>query len=286
MKSIADDIYIEDQYPGATLGVINMPHGLIQVDAPPSPEDGRAWRAALLNLGGGSERLLVNLDAHPDRTLGARAMDCTVVAQEKTAHVFRSRPATFKAQGEETGSEWESIPGLGNIRWVTPEITFSHQMTIHWGESSVVLEHHPGPTAGAAWVIVPEAKVVFVGDAVLKNQPPFLAGADLPVWLDSLKLLLSPAYRSWLVVSGRGGVVPVDVIRAQKDFLDHVLSRIEKAAKRKSPPDAVANLVTPLLNSFRIHSGQMQKYTRRLRYGLHHYYLRHYRPTSGGSGEE
>jgi glyoxylase-like metal-dependent hydrolase (beta-lactamase superfamily II) len=286
MQAIVDNIYIGDQFPGATLGVINMPHGLIQVDAPPSPEDGRAWRAALLNLGGGSERLLVNLDAHPDRTLGDRAMDCTIVAQEKTAHVFRTRPTTFKAQGEETGSDWESIPGLGNIRWVTPEITFSHQMAIHWGDSPVILEHHPGPTAGAAWVIIPEAKVVFVGDAVLKNQPPFLAGADLPVWLETLKLLLSPAYRNWLVVSGRGGLVGVEWIKNQKDFIDRVLVKVEKLAQKKSPPEAVDNLVGPLLNSFKIHSGLHQKYTRRLRFGLHHYYLRHYHTTGTGNGEE
>jgi glyoxylase-like metal-dependent hydrolase (beta-lactamase superfamily II) len=286
MKAITENIYIEDQYPGATLGVINMPHGLIQVDAPPAPEDGRAWRAALLNLGGGTERLLVNLDAHPDRTLGARAMDCMVIAQEKTAHVFRTRPATFKAQGEESGSEWESIPGLGNIRWVTPEITFSHQMAIHWGESDVVLEHHPGPAAGAAWVIVPEAKVVFVGDAVLKNQPPFLAGADLGAWLDELKLLLSSAYRNWLVISGRGGVAAVDVIRGQKDFLEHVITRIEKASQKKSPVEAVDNLVMPLLNMFKIPSSLQQKYAKRLRYGLHHYYIRHYRPAVGPGTEE
>ncbi len=184
MQAIAKDIYISNEYPGATLGVINLPLGLIQIDAPPSPEDGRAWRAALLNLGGSSDRLLVNLDAHPDRTLGDRAMDCTVVAQEKTAHVFRTRPTTFKAQGEETGADWETVPGMGNIRWVPPEITFSHQMFIHWGDSPVLLEHHPGPTSGAAWVILQDLKIVFVGDAVLKNQPPFLAGADIPVWLD------------------------------------------------------------------------------------------------------
>jgi glyoxylase-like metal-dependent hydrolase (beta-lactamase superfamily II) len=286
MQSIATDIYIENQYPGATLGVINLPHGLIQIDAPPSPEDGRAWRAALMNMGSGSERLLVNLDAHPDRTLGARAMDCTIVAQEKTAHVFRTRPTTFKAQGEETGSDWESIPGLGNIRWVPPEITFSTQMTINWGESPVVLEHHPGPTAGAAWVILPDAKVVFVGDAVIKNQPPFLAGADLPVWLDTLKLLLSSAYRNWVVVSGRSGVVPVDVIRAQKDYLDGVFNKLEKLAGKKSAPEAVDNLIPPLLRPFKIPGTQLQKYTRRLRYGLHHYYSRHYRSSGSGSGEE
>lgn len=286
MKSIAENVYMEDQYPGPTLGVINLPHGLIQVDAPPAPEDGRAWRAALLNLGGGTERLLVNLDAHPDRTLGDRAMDCTVVAQEKTAHVFRTRPATFKASGDESGSDWESIPGLGNIRWVTPEITFSHRMEIHWGDSEVVLEHHPGPTTGAAWVILPEAKVVFVGDAVLKNQPPFLAGADLPSWLEALKLLLSPTYRNWVVVSGRGGVASVDVIHAQKDFIEHVISRMEKASHKKSPVEAVDGLVAPLLNSFKIHSSQQQKYAKRLRYGLHHYYIRHYRPAGGPGNEE
>ena len=63
MQAIAKDIYIEDQYLGATLGAINFPHGLLQVDAPPSPEDARTWRAALLNLGGSTERLLVNLDS-------------------------------------------------------------------------------------------------------------------------------------------------------------------------------------------------------------------------------
>ncbi|PIZ25638.1 MAG: hypothetical protein COY47_04845, partial [Chloroflexi bacterium CG_4_10_14_0_8_um_filter_57_5] len=222
MQAIAEDVYIEDQYLGVTVGVVNLPRGLVQVDAPPSPEDGRAWRAALLNLGGGSERLLVILDAHTDRTLGARAMDCTVVAQEKAVQVFRSRPSTFKAQGDETGADWESIPGLGNVRWVPPEISFSHEMTIYWGDAPVLVEHHPGPSAGASWVVLPEARVVFVGDAVLRNQPPFLAGADLPAWIETVKLLLSPAYRGWLVVCGRGGLAAAEVIRAQVEYLQQV----------------------------------------------------------------
>lgn len=286
MQAIAKDIYIEDQYPGVTLGAIPLTHGLIQIDAPPSPEDGRAWRAALLNLGGGPERLLINLDAHPDRTLGDRAMDCTVAAHEKTAQIFRTRPTTFKAQGEETGADWESIPGLGNIRWVPPEITFSHQMTINWGEFSVIVEHHPGPSAGACWIILPDAKVVFVGDTVLRNQPPFFAGADIPAWLDALKLLLTPAYRDWTIISGRGGPVNADTVRAQKDYIDSLMTKLEKLAQKKSGPEALENLIVPLLNPFKISSGLQGKYTRRLRYGLSHYYSRHYHPTSNASGEE
>jgi glyoxylase-like metal-dependent hydrolase (beta-lactamase superfamily II) len=287
MQAIGKDIYIEEEYPGVTLGVISLAHGLLQIDAPPFPEDARTWRAALLSLGGGSERLLVNLDAHPDRTLGARAMDCTIIAHEKTAQVFRSRPNTFKAQGEDTGADWESIPGLGNVRWVLPEITFSHQMTLHWDDRvPIVLEHHPGPSAGATWVELPEDKIVFIGDAVLENQPPFLAGADIPVWLETLNHLLSPAYRSWLVVSGRGGLVNAESIRAQKNYLEQVLNKIEKIAQKKSPPEAVENLITPLMNPFKVSASQHPKYAQRLRYGLTHYYGRHYHPTSNISGEE
>jgi hypothetical protein len=46
MEEIAKNVYIEDKYPGVTLGVISQPRGLIQIDAPPSPEDGRSWRAS------------------------------------------------------------------------------------------------------------------------------------------------------------------------------------------------------------------------------------------------
>jgi hypothetical protein len=88
------------------------------------------------------------------------------------------------------------------------------------------------------------------------------------------------------VVSGRGGLVNVDVIRTQKDYLEHVFSRIEKLAQKKSPPEAVENLITPLLNPFKIPANRHQKYAQRLRYGLYHYYGRHYHPASNISGEE
>jgi glyoxylase-like metal-dependent hydrolase (beta-lactamase superfamily II) len=284
MRSIAKNVYIEDQYPGVILGVLNLKHGLLQVDAPPSPEDGRSWRAALLNLGSGLDRLLVNLDAHPDRTLGARAMDCTVAAHEKVAQVFRNRSNTFKAQGDETGADWEAIGGLGNMRWAPPEITFSEQMFIHWDDAPILLEYHPGPSIGASWVILPEEKVVFIGDAVIKNQPPFLESADLPAWLDTLKLLLSPAYRGWMIISGRSGPVSVDIIRAQREHLEQVLKRLEKLAARKAGIEAVENLVPHMLGVFKGPASRQRQFTRRLRYGLSQYYIRHYR--TGSAGEE
>ena len=61
MEAIAKNVYIEDKYLGVTLGVISQPRGLVQIDAPPSPEDSRSWRASLMGMGNGPERVLINL---------------------------------------------------------------------------------------------------------------------------------------------------------------------------------------------------------------------------------
>jgi glyoxylase-like metal-dependent hydrolase (beta-lactamase superfamily II) len=248
MDSISKQVYVEDQYPGVTLGVINYPRGLVQIDAPPSPEDGRSWRAALMGLEGGPERILINLDAHPDRTLGVRAMDCSVIAHERTAQVFRNRPSTFKVQSDETGADWENIPGLTGIRWVAPEISFTHSMDLHWDGTPILLESYPGPSAGAIWVILPEEKIVFVGDAVLKNQPPYLANADLPAWLETLTLLQSKPYHDYIVISGRGGVVSAANIKSQMDFLKDAHKKLERLSNKKQKVDIEGSLVQQLLS--------------------------------------
>lgn len=274
MQEITKNIYIEDQFPGVTLGVIVAPRGLIQIDAPPSPEDARSWRASLMNLGGGLDRVLISMDAHPDRTLGARAMDCTVVAHEKTASIFRTRPGAFKAQGEETGADWESIPGLGSIRWALPEISFLDRMTLHWGASPVILEHRPGPSNGSIWARLPEEKTLFVGDTVVKNQPPFLAGSNLKAWLESLDLLLDPENRSYTIVSSRGGVVSHNAVKAQYDFLKHVHDKLNKLTGKKPNLATVEKLTASMLAWFKAPAARQKQFAQRLRYGLLHYNAR------------
>jgi glyoxylase-like metal-dependent hydrolase (beta-lactamase superfamily II) len=285
MQSISNQVYIEEQYPGVTLGAVALSHGLVMVDAPPSPEDCRSWRAALLGLNSGVERLLINLDGHPDRTLGARAMDCTIVAHEKTAQAFRNRPNTFKAQGDETGSDWESVVGLGSIRWAPPEITFTAQMAIEWSNFPVILEHRPGPTGGACWVILPEPKIVFVGDLVVKNQPPFLSSANLPVWLESLEHLMAE-HKNYTIVSGRSGVIPFGAVQAQWDQINALHEKLEALAQKQAGPDALEGLIQSLMATVKAPAEKQKQYVQRLAYGLRHYFTRHYRPSGSSELEE
>jgi glyoxylase-like metal-dependent hydrolase (beta-lactamase superfamily II) len=276
MEVIAKNISIETGLSGVTLGVIQWPHGLILIDAPFHPDEVRAWRSIVLTLGGGVERLLVNLDAHLDRTLGGSAMECTIIAHQQTLEVLRNRPLTFKPQTAESGADWENKEGMINTRWAAPEITFTKEMEIHWDFSRLVLQHRPGPMNSAIWAVVPEQKVVFVGDAVIIDQPPFLAGANIPQWIDDLKQLIKPGFRDYLIVSGRSGLVPFEEIHHQIRFLEKTNNKLETLAKRNAPPQDTLKLVPKLLNEFKVPEKFIQVYEKRLSYGLYYYYLHHY----------
>ena len=159
MDAIAKNVYIEERYLGVTLGVIVQPRGLIQIDAPPSP--GQPHMARFPHgHGNGLERVLINLDAHPDRTLGVRAMDCTVMRMRRPHRPSETRPNTFKAQGGNR-CELGSHSWPGSVRWAPPEISSSRRSP-SIGVIPPFFSSRPGPSAGAIWVTLPEEKVIFM----------------------------------------------------------------------------------------------------------------------------
>jgi glyoxylase-like metal-dependent hydrolase (beta-lactamase superfamily II) len=279
MQQIENGIVYEDSYLGVTIGALVFPQGVILIDAPIRPEDTRAWRAAVMTQRGGSNRLLVSLDAHPDRTLGTRALECTIVAHQKAAQVFRNRPTIFKGQSVETGAAWETYSDAIGMRWASPDITFTERMSLHWGASEVILEHHPGPTQGSIWVIAPTAKTVFVGDTLVINQPPFLAQAELGAWLESLDLLLK-TYAGYTLVSGRGGLANIDDVRNLRKMLKEIWQTMEQLAAKNAPPEATQDMVNRLLGRYSFAAKLRESYATRLSHGLHQCFARRYRPTN------
>jgi glyoxylase-like metal-dependent hydrolase (beta-lactamase superfamily II) len=277
MQQIKRGIYYEDGFLGVTLGALVFTHGTILIDAPLRPEDARSWRSSLLNQRGGSSRLLITLDTHLDRTLGSRALETTVLAHQKTANTFRNRPLVFKGQSFESGAEWELYPEAIGTRWAPPDITFSDRLQLHWGGDDVVLEHRPGPAPGAIWVILPVEQVVYVGDAVAPNQPPFLANADIPEWLETLEALRKE-FKNYTVVSGRGGPIAHEDIRWQIRYLKKVVSRLDKLGNKNAPPEEAANLTNGLLSEFSVDDELLERFRLRLESGLAMYFRRQYRP--------
>lgn len=276
MRKLAGGVYVEGSYPGVTLGALVSERGIVMIDTPLRLEDGRSWQKELREKGGGGDRLLISLDSHPDRTLGARVMDSLVLAHQAVADAFSQRPAIFKAQVAESGAEWETCTGLSGTRWSPPRLLYSKSATLFWGDTPLVVEHHPGPEKGSSWVVFPELKIVFVGDHVVVKQPPFLANANLKAWREALDLLLSKEYEAYKIVGGRGGMAAEKDIRDLQKFLSTVQKNLERLAKRKSSPEATKKLVDKLLVGFNPPAKSKILYSQRLKYGLYHCYSRSY----------
>lgn len=269
MQEIAKHIFIETQYPGVTLGAIGRKHGLILVDSPFRQDDARSWRSALLNQSGGVARMLIQLDGHMDRTMGAKALECTILSHLDAASAFQNRPASIKAQTTDAGAEWESFNGLGSIRWGTPHITFSEQMIVHWDDCPIRIEHKAGISEGCSWVELTEEKILFLGDAVVSQQTPFLGYANFPEWISHLVNLQSPKYQEYFFVGGRNGLLTQEDIHNQIEFLSLVNDQLLDLASFKGTLDSVSKLVPDLMKKIPgIQPDQYDLYAKRLAYGL------------------
>ncbi|MBG0788018.1 MAG: hypothetical protein H0S79_23270 [Anaerolineaceae bacterium] len=276
MDSISNHTYLETEYPGVVLGVIQLNDGLMMVDAPFRPEDQRAWQQDLTSLVAGPKRLLVMLDSHIDRTLGVRAMEIEVIGQQNCVPILRSRPAAFRSQEMDSGSDWEPFSLPANLRWAIPEFTYSDSLDIYWDEFPIVLEHHSGSHVGGTWLNVVGDSVVFIGDAVVTNQPPFLGFADLEAWIADLELLLSDTYKGYKIVTSRSAVVRSRSIEKMRNFLEKTRNKIEAFAAHPGDTEDLLKDVPGLLRGLNFNKGLTQRYHNRLAWGLEQYYKRHY----------
>jgi len=279
MQAITNGIYYENAYAGVTLGAIIQPRGTLMIDTPLRAEDARTWKSILLTQSRGTHRIITNLDEHADRTIGNRAMDLTILAHNNTAEAFDIRGTVFKGQNYENGFEWEHFPETIGARWTAPKITFDKKIQLHWGDDPIILEHHPGPSTGSIWVEVPTQKVVFIGDTVTENQPPFLANADITPWLETLDLLRSRQYRDYVIISGRSGPIKPEAVRTQQALLKFIQQRLEKLAHQNASVDEIEKITPSIHAKIEFPARLKGFYIHRLQQGLSQYYLRQYRPS-------
>ena len=273
MQKIARDIYLENKFPGVTVGAIVAPEGVIAVDTPTHPADARLWRQQLEELAGKPVRFIVNLDHHRDRILNDQWLDAPVIAHEQTFERLRLLPDWFKNSSPEPGSESEMVTELAGLRVTHPQLTFDEHMTLRWGQHELRLRHRGGVAPGALWVELPEAGVVFVGDAVTHKAPPFLQEADLEAWLGALAELKK---QKWVkhIVPGRGGALKREGLKPMEDVLKLVQRKLEALLKSRKTRADLEAVVQEVLGKYPVNAELRQHYQRRLRTGLDHLFDR------------
>lgn len=272
MRSVASGVFLESKFPGVSVGAVASRGRLLLIDAPIRVEDAREWVSQLSEKG--RPRSVALLDHHPDRVLGARGLDLPILAHDQTRLVMSAWPDTFKGGARPIGAEADRLKRISGVSKAVPDLTFSDEMSLHLEGREIVLLHRPGPTVGAIWVVVPDAKVVFLGDAVCLDEPAYVGDADLDAWRDTLQQAARGPYKGYTLISSRDGLIERRALGQMGAWLGRVEERLRKLKPRPDLAEATGSLASALLRSYKIPSTRREHAHLRLQVGLERLYTR------------
>jgi glyoxylase-like metal-dependent hydrolase (beta-lactamase superfamily II) len=275
MKEIAPNIYVSTDYPGVNVGAIVFPEGIIAVDAPTLPQDARAWRDLLVETTGLPILYVVLMDGHADRLLSAGLLEAPIVAV---------RGAYERASGYTDGF-WRSVvdgwvrchphtaDDLMGVRGTLPEIMFTSDLTLHKGAGELTVQQVSGSAPGSAWIHIRERDVLFGGDTVVVNTPPFLdAVPDSKALLDTLSGLRRARFKNTVIVPGRGPICSQDDTKVLSQYLALARRRMRSLhATGQTRPD-LAPAVAEMMSFFSIPVDEHDLVQRRVKAGLDRLY--------------
>jgi glyoxylase-like metal-dependent hydrolase (beta-lactamase superfamily II) len=282
-------VVTETRWRGLAAAAILGRRGALCLDAPLQPLEADEWIAELRSKGAARLAFVVQMDSSPERAVAVanlralpQAGAVTVVAHQHTAEVMRTPPDSLRT-GAVLATMGAGFQGgeFALPPWVRPQITFTERLTFHWDRTEVDLIHVPGVNPGALWVHLPEEKVLFVGDALTVNMPPYLGEADIPAWLEALGRLRHAPYKGARLFSGRGGwVAPAHVVRFAT-FLRAVQHRLESLKSKSEPQKDLTRAAASLSAYFHFPRDRRLMVESRLRLGLQALWEREHGPLSG-----
>lgn len=266
MRKYRTGVLVESRYPGVILGAVPSDDGMLLVDMPLRPDDGRDWIGQLSITG--QPKYLALMDQHPDRALGMRAFDLPIVAQDGTLQAMRGWPDAFKGSAKPIGAEVDTLKRITGVHKAIPSISFSDELTLNLGDREVLFLHRPGPTAGSMWVVLPAAKIAFIGDTVTVSEPPYVGNAEIEDWIESLEDLRKEPFSSYMLISGRDGSVDRDAVNNMARFIRKIPVRLKRLKKKGDPSEAAESVAKGLIKEYKLSNARYDLVLLRLKAGL------------------
>lgn len=251
LAEIAPDVFIETACERVVVGAVLTAEGWVCIDTPPLPLDARTWLASLRAIADRPVRYVISTDGHRDRILTSTLFDAPVISHEAAAVRLLGRGRNFMAQsaGEVTSDE-EVFVQIANIRFTPPQISYTDAMRLAVGGRVLDLVSRPSAAAGSTWVVLPEERVLFVGDTVCLGQPPFMQDGRTGPWLEALRRLQGSEYAGWTIVSGRDGVIDPAALDTLVDTLTMAQAEVAGLVEAGGTRADVAGLVGGLVERY------------------------------------
>jgi len=190
------------------------------------------------------------------------------IAQDQTQENIHEWADTFKGNAHPIGAEADQLKRITGVNNALPEITFSERMIIHMGGKEIVFLHRPGPRPSSIWMVIPDLSVVFIGDTVTMDEPPYVGVSVLDAWLNSLDELRGSDMKSYTLISSCGGRIDRKDINHMARFLRKIQSRVAKLENGKNRDEEIERLAIDLMGDFKIRPSREDLILKRLITGL------------------
>ena len=273
MQEIAPGVYVNLDFRGCNVGLIETADGNILIDTPMIPSENRRWLEYIRQITGNKPILyVVNTDHHRGHVLGNQYYDAPVIAHDLAWKNMRGYGANFCQRVVDSFKREPKIQAeLADLRIVRPTITFDTRMDIEHGGRTVRLIHVGGHTEATIVIWLPEEKVLFAGDTVWWDQHPYMAQANSKQWLDALRQIrkLHPQ----AIVPGHGPLTTVEATEPLSAYIRFVRRQVRIRFRRGySKQETASSLVKTLVPMFSITPERRGKIESQIKQGINRVY--------------
>jgi len=187
MERVRENIFVETGWRGANSSFITTSEGVVLIDIPPDIDKAKEWYKEIARHG--EIRYVINTELHHDHWITNSIFGGVAITHEITREMMEFMDIKFiRDRTSLLYSDPLYLPDDFELK--LPDITFSQNMTLHLGGTTLQLIHTPGHTAGQIAVYIPETKIVFPGDSVLNGiRTPYHDAITDNRWLESMRFL-------------------------------------------------------------------------------------------------
>jgi cyclase len=270
MRELAPSILVETGFHGANVGAILTGEGVILIDTPMLPEDADTWLEEIRKRTNEPILYILNTDHHRGHIIGNQYFPmATVIAHEfawknmkSYGDSFRTRLLNlYRNRMPEAAEEWKQ-----NLKIIEPEITFTGRITLFKGDKEIHLIPLGGHTPATTVIYLPQDGLLFAGDVVVTDRPPFLSQGDTKEWLEALTYLRKLQYD--VLIPGHGELTGKEATEKMSEFLRIVRRKVRSAYRAGLSKSDTARSLKHLIHHWPIPPFEKPKADRRFKSSL------------------
>ena len=270
IREIASDIFVETGFHGANVAYVRTDEGVILIDTPMLPNEARQWRAEIEEKTGQRIIYIINTDHHRAHVIGNQFFPtATVIAHEQAWKEMKSYGDSFRTRLmnmyreriPEAVAEWKD-----NLEIIKPRITFTGRTILFKGDKEIHMIPVGGHTPATTVILFPNDGLLFAGDVVVTNRPPFLSQGNTKEWLDALTYLRRLEYD--VLIPGHGELTGKEATEKMSEYLRMVRRRVRSAYRSGMPKADTARSLSHLIRFWPIPPFEKPKADRRFKSGL------------------